>query len=117
NVTRLRFSLAVCHRYTCPAVLGRLAHAAHTKRRRRIPMAFFYDASLAAAPGVFPLGGQSEREASMDLLLNEMLVDGLLQRFHDTIEFSHLSFQEYLIANQLSQTVFAAEAEIGRAHV
>ncbi|MEW6160184.1 MAG: NACHT domain-containing protein [Verrucomicrobiota bacterium] len=93
------------------AILGRLAFMAHSARKRRIPISMFREACTNAAPGMFGGALGHEREARMSALLGEMLVDGLLQQFQDAIEFSHLSFQEFLMAKELSHTSFSEEAK------
>ena len=83
------------------AVLSRLASIVHKARLRAFPVDVMSKVCLEAAPGVFAAHRRPEGETLVGEFVDELVVDGLLSRGGNTMEFAHLSFQEYLVATEM----------------
>lgn len=84
------------------AVLIRLAWTVHNAGTIFIEPAVFKEVCLRAAPGMFAAHGGEQRHNHVGNFLQEVLVDGLLKRTGETLQFSHISFQEFLAARAIA---------------
>lgn len=102
NITReSRFGLNTKLR-----ILTRLAGLLHSSDLREAREGDFEKAVLTSMPGL------NDRWRS---LLDEVLEDGLLVRTGATLAFSHLSFQEFLVAKDLNDPKAARQQQVLRA--
>ena len=74
-------------------VLVALAHRTHARRTKTFKKS---DVSAAAATLL-----NEDLFTRLDAVLDELLLDGIIQRAGNEMQFSHLSFQEYLTAQAL----------------
>lgn len=74
-------------------ILNSVASQLHEARVKEFRLGWFYDAARRTVP----------RQSDWDLsaLCTELIRDGILTRTGETLEFSHLSFQEYFAARYL----------------
>jgi predicted NACHT family NTPase len=85
------------------AILTRAAWVAHESHARFFDLEQFSDVCIVAAPGVFAACSRDDRTRKIVDLIDELLIDGLLRRSGQLMQFAHMSFQEFLAAKELAQ--------------
>jgi hypothetical protein len=91
------------------AILTRLALLIHVSRSRVVGSDAFLNVCIEAAPAVFVGGSREGRVSLAEKLLAELLADGLLNRAGQSLQFSHFSFQEFMVARDLASGGFSQD--------